>query len=711
MASQVGGPSAADGKATVVPPTVLSAFQQFTAPEVLSSNSTHPFSSSPEELTATLRRIIETTDKATMSLNAHHSLPLSNPKLLSLYRQQSSISHTVQQADQNVRHVVSSLRKRIGITFGEDIPLERIEVVDWFLKRLLHWGTSAGMEAFNEQETDGRIAVVLGGKVLVIDIDFSIDRRDPTRPAIDVMALKTAYAIPNSTSDSSSGRSKSMEGFLASTIRAFLAEVQKEEDQRDAVEAARIGSQISKYLSYLMTLDHLALSENEGGGRWFSFIDKMSLEIETLAGKEANVIMKGEKGAVVAPLDVFLLRGHALPLPYLTTPSISFLTYVSPLAYLKLLKSSTPLPPHSEPLAAHQPALDVPFHHLRAVLATPPRQPGITVATLVLSPTPPPAYHAEGLSLSAIDARPLHALVGDAERVEYVFPAAREVAALQGQPLTWILDFTDGGKAAGLVVSQGRMREIELVHVEVNNMMGMSAGSWVDLLLNPQTPIPPERYTALYTSPTAAHPPLHLRLTSPDEPGFILESVPVRTLKEVWAVLEIVREQCWLNETLASCTWAPEGIAPHAPGPAPPSADVETDAAPATEDELQAVLRGTITPRHIPVAVSLPTVLKPAPQPEPSLFGDGDGGMDAFGAPAPRRAARISLRCPERAPITGIVDIGVTFDAARPRGVAVEIVGSAVATDVGAAALEEVCRRGGVFGVPARVWRRAKQGM
>lgn len=40
-------------------------------------------------------------------------------------------------------------------------------------------------------------------------------------------------------------------------------------------------------------------------------------------------------------------------------------------------------------------------------------------------------------------------------------------------------------------------------------------------------------------SPTSAHPPLHLRLKAPDENGFILDRVPVRTLKEVWAILEV----------------------------------------------------------------------------------------------------------------------------------------------------------------------------
>lgn len=41
------------------------------------------------------------------------------------------------------------------------------------------------------------------------------------------------------------------------------------------------------------------------------------------------------------------------------------------------------------------------------------------------------------------------------------------------------------------------------------------------------------------TSPTSAHPPLLLRLTAPNEPGFILEKIPVQTVKQVWGILEV----------------------------------------------------------------------------------------------------------------------------------------------------------------------------
>ena len=48
----------------------------------------------------------------------------------------------------------------------------------------------------------------------------------------------------------------------------------------------------------------------------------------------------------------------------------------------------------------------------------------------------------------------------------------------------------------------------------------------------------------IQTSPTSLHPPLQLRLNTPDEPGFVLETVPVRSLKEVWSVLEVGAMLC-----------------------------------------------------------------------------------------------------------------------------------------------------------------------
>ena len=88
-----------------------------------------------------------------------------------------------------------------------------------------------------------------------------------------------------------------------------------------------------------------------------------------------------------------------------------------------------------------------------------------------------------------------------------------------------------------------------------------------------------------------------------DEPGFLLERVPVHSMKEVWGILEVrvfshitfglisicvcfqvVREQCWLNEILLSCNWTTGGSQQA-------EENIQDDSV-ATENDLQAVLSG-----------------------------------------------------------------------------------------------------------------------
>jgi len=146
-------------------------------------------------------------------------------------------------------------------------------------------------------------------------------------------------------------------------------------------------------------------------------------------------------------------------------------------------------------------------------------------------------------------------------------------------------------------MTQTRMHEIELLlnpYDSIMNsgetLMSIGGGSWIELLLNSGTYITPESYTALYTSPTSLHPPLQLRLTVPDEPGFLLEKVPVQTIKQVWAILEVVREQCWVNEIIKGCEWVPEDPDSVMNMPAANAMDTTEEA---TDVELQAILSGT----------------------------------------------------------------------------------------------------------------------
>lgn len=189
-----------------------------------------------------------------------------------------------------VRQTVDVLQKRVGIIYGESIPLEKSLLVDWFLSKLEGWGTSSGMEAFRD-ESDGRLTIMLGGKVVVVDINLAVDRSDPENPKISLTSVKTSYAVPNAAAGgSTTAGSISLDAFLADSLRAFLAEVQKDEELQDPEEASRVSSRIAEDFKYLMDLDQLALREGDQGLRWFNSMDLLAVQAETIATKEAKSV-------------------------------------------------------------------------------------------------------------------------------------------------------------------------------------------------------------------------------------------------------------------------------------------------------------------------------------------------------------------------------------------------------------------------------------
>jgi hypothetical protein len=58
-------------------------------------------------------------------------------------------------------------------------------------------GTGRGQGwTFKEAGADGKVTLILGGKVLVVDIEPAVDRNDETYPKPFVIAPKTSYASP-----------------------------------------------------------------------------------------------------------------------------------------------------------------------------------------------------------------------------------------------------------------------------------------------------------------------------------------------------------------------------------------------------------------------------------------------------------------------------------------------------------------------------------
>lgn len=163
-------------------------------------------------------------------------------------------------------------------------------IVGWCIERLESWAKSAGMETYKE---DGREAgMLLAGTVLVMEVEFSINREEPLSPKLDVASVKTSYAIPNSESGltSNTDGSVSLDAFLAGTIQKFCNELKRPEDERDPREVARLGVAVLDQLRYLVMLDRLAAQKDDGGVRWFVDIDQLCSILENFSKSEAEAV-------------------------------------------------------------------------------------------------------------------------------------------------------------------------------------------------------------------------------------------------------------------------------------------------------------------------------------------------------------------------------------------------------------------------------------
>lgn len=77
------------------PRTILSLVQAYSSHDAFPTQSTHPFASDPENSMRMLRELIDATLQISGALNAHISLPMTNHKLFSLFKQQTAIAHSV----------------------------------------------------------------------------------------------------------------------------------------------------------------------------------------------------------------------------------------------------------------------------------------------------------------------------------------------------------------------------------------------------------------------------------------------------------------------------------------------------------------------------------------------------------------------------------------------------------------------------------------
>ncbi|KAI0267083.1 hypothetical protein BC834DRAFT_969116 [Gloeopeniophorella convolvens] len=606
-----------------VPPTLLSALQETPMPENISAPGLHPFSISSEKTVAFLHTLIDNLGRLSHSATLHSATVVNDPKTVSLLRQQSAGQHVLHLSRTQVAQTVTAAQERRRAERGYDGLADDSSAIS----RISAWSSAAGMQAFPEAAAG---TLVLGGKVLVLDV-----------------ALLPEPSVHATFAGSTEGRdSPAMDAFFSRLVRS--------------VARGGDGRKLRDALEYLMRLDELAANDPapDAGARWFGEVDVLAKKLAEFTQAEAAYLAQHTPGQTSIPLDVLLLRGHALGIPYLHSPTICFLVYLSPRIYLSLKRCAPTTPP------LQFPSFDIPPLHLHTCLSVHPPPIGVTRAVLNCVQLTAPAEPPPPSPGSMLSARPSFPLAPQATSFEHQFPLP---SGIHAGKYGWVLAF-----ARGVVMSQSRMLEIarvvrpheQLPFADPAAGLQFATGSWVDMLLNPDGPMPMERYTATYASPTGLHPPLRLTLTTPDEPGFLLERVQVYNMQEVWAVLEIVRDQCWLNEILSGCAWMPEASS------APPVADDAGAPDAATEDELRALLAGTYTPRSIPVNAYV--------------------GSSA-----------VMLTFPERPPMPGMVSVSVVLNGAA--GATVQVQG-AMGAEIQTSALEEAVRRGGALGLPGRVW-------
>jgi hypothetical protein len=78
------------------------------------------------------------------------------------------------------------------------------------------------MEPFEEAETGGKVTLILGRKVLVVDLEPAMDRNDESHPTLSVIALKASYTSPVGGAATMKG-SVSMNGFPMYHIQELTA--------------------------------------------------------------------------------------------------------------------------------------------------------------------------------------------------------------------------------------------------------------------------------------------------------------------------------------------------------------------------------------------------------------------------------------------------------------------------------------------------------
>jgi len=405
--------------------------------------SAHPLGITYTTVTAQLNAVLNTTHHLNHALNQINDLPLGEnaTKLVALMKEHTSLTSSINQSAAASLSLSSLVQGSNRVIYPDTSSPDSTKIAEW--------GRNLGMETFVDGST-----TVLAGKVLVLDIDIN-----------DHVAVKTSFANSNNNTGSASAAPE-LDTFLAREVTRWIYAARcaagihmnsAHSNEDPAIEAARRSREIQQHFRYLMMLDALAAAENEKGLRWFMeptiVADRIRKQVAAYACSFLLLVLPLTRDKQSSPqiqtLDKFLTQ-HALPLPFIVTPSLSFLVWLSPRAYLQILRSS---PSSKQPSTWN---IDIPITHLKASLQDMPED--VTIATLKLIPS-------TEVASAKIN------LPSDASGDHFLLTAPSHM---------WVLDFTAKLPQNGVVMSQNRMRVIqgivELHSIDLNSGLGNMSG-------------------------------------------------------------------------------------------------------------------------------------------------------------------------------------------------------------------------------------------
>ncbi|KAG8874941.1 hypothetical protein FRB97_005517 [Tulasnella sp. 331] len=643
-------------KAIQLRPTLLSTISELIAsfdekyPTMPAPSNLHGFSPKPPD-TEILESILHASGVIATTLASH--IPSGDERYELRSREYTSHADAWFQPQTRVRDIFRLIFSERRL-YGTDPPLDRAMLPGWIIEQIERYVKAAGMDVFPDSDEDGRTTLACAGKIIVMDIALFQEVRYPTRGPDEIVAplpeailelkeLKISRASVGGDTTAPSTRHPPIERLLHGSLSRFILEALKEET--DPLRLREAGETFRDQVAPLLTLDRLAHAEAGGvGERWFKEGDVIEGIGMDLATREAESVAGAYLTESTAARGLVTLATLTLSTSPDSASSTNHLLSLLPPDF-SLLPSST----LSEDQLNH-------VFPLSTTTATPPSPINATSSSNV-PPTEP-------------DSPSTPVTRG------FVLDFGKSGIVMRRQAMSRLAWVQDAGGMLGMdsEESNGTMMEGGGAYD------AYAAPAWMDLLVNPKAKIRSQRYES-YSTRTTDRPPLHHFLAPSGEAGFVLGQIRVSKMSDVWRIVEVVKEQAWLNDTLRGFCWTSNKLASTSPSgmgeAALTSSSVDDMAYPLNEDDLESFLHNVQTPKEITVQVSVQATC-----PNPSIH---------LTVPLPR------LGLP-------LLSFSVTYDPTAKRGVRVDLPELEVGWKDD---MEEIVRRGGISTLAGWVWKKA----